>query len=799
MKITWNWLSEFVDLELSPTALGDRLTMAGLELDSIEEHGREVAGVVCAQIVRVRPHPRESRLSLCDVRSGDASPVSVVCGAPNVHAGERVAYAPPGALLPGARRIEAAEIQGETSVGMLCSEAELGLGADSSGILILPADARIGARIGEILQLEDTVLDIAVTPNRGDCLSVLGLAREIAALTGRHLRRRRITARESHEAVEDLVNIGVEDAELCRRYVGRVITGIEVGPSPLWMQYRLRAVGVRAINNIVDVTNYVMIERGQPLHAFDFDRLPQPEINVRRAGSSSRFTTLDGQERELHPDDLLIVSGDRPVAVAGVMGGADTEVHDDTRRILLESAWFHPSSVRRTAKRLGLRSEASYRFERGTDLEGVPLAADRAASMILQLAGGQLCRGRGDAYPSPHQAAPIALRLQRVTDVLGMDVSRAEIVSALKALGMAASAGARRTLTVVPPAYRSDLSREIDLIEEVARVVGYDRVPVRLPECTLAGADTDPAQTRERDAKRFLTAQGLSETVLLSFCSPRLNQIFSGFGQPRQPVIIRNPLTQEEAELRFSLCPSLLAAVRENLRQGLAEVALFSLGKVFWQDQGPAEAMRLAGVVCRTVPRVGLGSRDQLATFAVIKGIVEGLCDWLGAAETQWRPFSEGAALHPGKAATVEIDGTEIGVVGAVHPDVAEELEIDLPCWLFELDLRTLLKYCPRDFGFTDLPRFPVVVRDVAVVAEGDFGSDQVIRFVREWDKSTRLIEDVRLFDQYAGAPIPAGKKSLAYTISYRAADRTLTDAEINDVHTRLIAAMQAALSVEPR
>jgi phenylalanyl-tRNA synthetase beta chain len=794
MKVTWNWLSEFVDLELSPSALGDRLTMAGLELESIEEYGREVAGVVCAQIVRVRPHPRESRLSLCDVRAGDASTVAVVCGAPNVHAGDRVAYAAPGTLLPGSRRIEVADIQGETSAGMLCSETELGLGSDSSGILILPSDARIGARIGEILQLEDTVLDVAVTPNRGDCLSVLGLAREVAALSGRHLRRGRITVREAEEAVEDVVAIGIEDADLCRRSVGHVVSGIQVRPSPLWMQYRLRAVGVRAINNIVDVTNYVMIERGQPLHAFDFDRLPQPEIKVRCAASMSRLTTLDGQERELHAEDLLIVSGSQPVAVAGVMGGAATEVNDDTRRILLESAWFHPGSVRRTAKRLGLRSEASYRFERGTDIEGVPVAADRAASMIVQLAGGQLCRGRVDAYPSPHQAAPIALRLPRVADVLGMELSRSEIVSSLKALGMGASTGARRTLTVIPPAYRSDLSREIDLIEEVARVVGYDRVPVSLPECALTGADTSPAQRRERDVKRFLTAHGFNETVLLSFSSPRLNEVFPGLGNPRAPVLIRNPLTQEEGQLRFSLCPGLLAMVRENLRQGLPEVALFSVGKVFWQDQGPAEAPRLAGAVCRTVPRVGLGSRDQETTFPDIKGIVEGLVEWLGIDEAQWRPLTQGGALHPGKAATVEIEGKAIGVVGALHPDVAEELDVDLPCWLFELDLRTLLDYCPRDFGFTDLPRFPVVVRDVAVVADGDFGSDQVIRFVREWDKSARLIEDVRLFDQYTGAPIPAGKKSLAYTISYRAADRTLTDTEINEVHARLITALQTAL-----
>jgi phenylalanyl-tRNA synthetase beta chain len=332
MKVTWNWLSEFVDIELSPAGLAERLTMAGLELESVEEQGREIAGVICAQIVRVRPHPRSERLTLCDVRVGDGPTSKVVCGAPNVRAGERVAYAAPGVQLPGGRRIETVEIQGETSAGMLCSEAELALGPDSSGILLLDSDAPIGRGLGTILQVEDTVLDVAVTPNRGDCLSVLGLAREIAALTGRPLRRRRISARESEGAVEDLATVAIEDPELCRRYVGRVISGLEVRPSPLWMQCRLRAVGVRAINNIVDVTNYVLIERGQPLHAFDLDRLPEPGVQVRRAGAALRFTTLDGQEREMHPDDLLIVSGTQPVAVAGVMGGADTEVTESTRR-----------------------------------------------------------------------------------------------------------------------------------------------------------------------------------------------------------------------------------------------------------------------------------------------------------------------------------------------------------------------------------------------------------------------------------------------------------------------------------
>jgi len=464
MKVTWNWLAEFVEMTLPLERLAERLTLAGLEIESIEDRGRELADVCCAEIVQVRPHPHAERLSVCDVRTRGDAIAAVVCGAPNVRAGARVCHAPPGAMLPGGRRIEATEIRGVASAGMLCSEAELEIGPDDNGILILEANAPIGERVAGVLGLEDVALDIAVTPNRGDCLSVLGLAREIAALTGQRLRRQRIAVREGKEPASALIAIRIVDDDLCARYVGRVISGVGIAPSPLWMQCRLRAVGLRPINNVVDVTNYVMIERGQPLHAFDYDRLPHAEIVVRRAAAESTFTTLDGQTRTLQSNDLVIASGDQAVALAGVMGGADTEVTASTQRILLESAWFAPSTVRRTAKRLGLHSESSYRFERQTDIEGVPLAADRAAALIGELAGGTAAQGRVDVYSAVRPAAPIALRLKRVDELLGMPVTRGDVIAKLKALGMAVAPATPGTLTIVPPSYRTDLSREIDLI-----------------------------------------------------------------------------------------------------------------------------------------------------------------------------------------------------------------------------------------------------------------------------------------------------------------------------------------------
>jgi phenylalanyl-tRNA synthetase beta chain len=798
MKVTWNWLREFVDLEVSVEQLAERLTMAGLEVESVEQTGRDLAGVVCAELVRVHPHPHADRLSVCEVRPGDDSTVTVVCGATNLHAGERTAYAAPGSSLPGGRTITTTEVRGVSSAGMLCSEAELGLGGDASGILILPRDAAIGERVAVVLGLEDTVLEIAITPNRGDCLSILGIAREIAALTGQRLRRQRLAVRESGEAAADLIAIRIADPDLCNRYVGRVLADVTVAPSPAWMQHRLRAVGMRPVNNVVDVTNYVMLERGQPLHAFDYDRLPSRDILVRRAGGDARFTTLDGQERALVPDDLLITSGGVPVAIAGIMGGADTEVTDSTRRVLLESAWFAPGSVRRTARRLGLRTEASYRFERATDIEGVPLAADRAAALIARLGAASVARGRVDTYPSVQSPAPISLRLKRVAELLGMTISRAEVTARLKSLGLSVSPATGGTLTVVPPPHRSDLTREIDVIEEIVRLGGYENVPTTLPECVLSASVEEPGARAQRDLKRLLIAAGLSEAVQLSFCARRLNALFPGLEAPATPVPILNPVTQDEPEMRLSLLPGLLRGLHDNQGQGAADVALFCLSKVFWRDGTFKEALRLAAAIARKVPTAGLGGATT-AEFTDIKGLVDAVGDVLGIPEPRWVPATDLTAFHPGKTARVEIDGRSCGIVGCLHPALEEELEVAGPCWIFELDLQRLLEYCPRRTIYKDLPRFPMVVRDLAVVTKESFASDQVIRFVRAWTGGKQLIEDIFLFDQYVGPPIPPGKKSLAYAICYRAADRTLTDAEVNELHGRLIVAVCDALHVEPR
>jgi phenylalanyl-tRNA synthetase beta chain len=796
VKVTLSWLRELVRTPLDAAGVAERLTMGGLEVESVEEVGRDIAGVVVAEIASKTPHPEAEGLFICGVRTGTEAAVSVVCGATNMKPGDRVAYAPPGTVLPGGHRIEAREVRGVHSAGMLCSEAELGLSDDAGGLLILDRAAPLGERVGAYLGVEDSVLDVSVPPNRGDCLSVLGLARELAALEGSRIVRQRIAVRERGGSAADAVQVRIEDAGGCARYAARLVRNVRVAPSPRWMQWRLSAAGLRPINNVVDVTNYVMLERGQPLHAFDYARLPRPEIVVRRAGMVTTFATLDGAGRELDAADLLITTGAEPVAIAGVMGGAATEVSGATSTVLLESAWFEPGVVRRTARRLGLHSESSYRFERGVDIEGVPAALDRAAALLHDLAAGEVAPGMVDVYPHVRRSAPIEVRLKRVNDVLGTSFGRPEVIAAAKALGAAVAPGARGTVTVSPPLYRLDLTREIDVIEEVARLLGYHRIAPSMPVVALDGGRLPERMQWVRRLQRMLVARGLSEFVTFSFNGARANEIFPGLNARGEPVRLLNPMNREEAELRRSLLPGLLEGLRLNRSHGQGGVAAFSIGKVFWKTATVHEAWRLAGMVAGELPRRGLGPR-QVATFADAKGVVESICETLRVAPAVRWTRTENGPFHPGRSATMTCAGERAGTLGVLHPDLEAELQVGDADWLFELDLEKLLTYVPRRLLYRELPRFPAVVRDLAIVSDEDFASEQVIDFVRTWGNA--LVENVELFDEYAGAPIPAGRKSLAYTIRYRAPDRTLTDEEVNGVHAALTLAITQALAVELR
>ncbi len=799
MKLTLNWLREFVEIVLPLDELCDALVMAGLEVESVEERKPIWGPVEVAEIVTVVQHPNADRLRLCQVRRASGV-VSVVCGASNMQAGDKVALAPPGTDLPGNRRIERATIRGQASEGMLCAARELELPEEGDGIMILPADAPLGERFVEYVGADDVVLDLGVTPNRGDCLSVVGVAREIAALTGARLVVPPTDLDGDEPATTSLVRVNVEAPDLCPRYAARGVRGVRIGPSPLWMRTRLALVGMRPISNVVDVTNYVMVERGQPLHAFDLTRLGDRRIVVRRAGSRQAFVTLDGSPRELLPDDLVIADGREPVALAGIMGGANSEIRDTTSDVLLESAYFVPSTVRRTARRLGLISDSSYRFERGVDPEGTLAALDRAAALVAETASGAVSRGAIDRRAPRRRAAAIRLRPARVNAVLGTSFSVADIEKPLRAAGAKVEGSARSALRVIPPSYRSDLQVEVDLIEEVARLTGYDALPATTPAIIAGGPGFGPLHDPEQRLRDAVRAAGFTETVSIAMVSAEENRTFPGLPElGGGPVSLVNPPSTEAGELRRSLLPGLLHCLDENVRHGEPLVAAFAVGRVYAREgdsyhEGSTRGLLWGG----TGPPAAIGEAARPATFYDVKGALELVFERLAISGVRWEPIeSEAPYLHPGKAARIIVGGVLCGVAGALHPDVGAARGLEGDTWTTELDMLRVVQYCPRRVVFRQLPRFPAVLRDVAVVVESGFQAQQILDTMRE--VAPPLVEEVRVFDQYVGAPIPEGKKSVAYSISYRAPDRTLTDEEVNALHESLVARLIERLPVEVR
>ena len=643
---------------------------------------------------------------------------------------------------------------------------------------------------------EDWLFEIAVTPNRGDCLSLVGIAREVAALTGAVLKAPRAKTAKRDPGSSKRIALRIGDARQCARYSARVVDDVAISPSPAWLRYRLEACGIRAVNNIVDATNYVMLETGQPLHAFDFDRLARKKIIVRSAGEIRKFTTLDGVERELEGDDLLICDDDTPVALAGVMGGLDSEVTAATRAILLESANFAPAVIRRTAKRLGLHSEASHRFERGVDADGTILALDRVASLIHEIAGGSASAG-ADLYPGRAKPKALRLRQERIERLLGVSVELDQAEKLLRAIGLKTERQTKnRSLRVIVPPSRPDLTREADLIEEVARLRGYDSLPTALPQVQVA-AKIDFRLVWERRLRALLAGEGLSEAINHPFASENSNRNFPGLW-PTDPVAVINPLARENGELRASLIPGLIENLRLNLAHKAEGFHIFHLGKVFGFDGGEAtEHGVVAGLLYGARPRQGLrAGEEQPMGFLEAKGIVESVLALFRLRETAGWQRSAAKFLHPGKAADARVNDTALGYLGEIHPDLAEALGVP-PALVFELDLEKLLEYAPRRIVTQPLPRFPAVERDVAIVVDREFASQKITGWIHALGEP--WIERAEVFDQYLGAPIPDGKKSLAYRISYRAEDKTLTDMEVNEVHRRLVNRLGEVFGAEQR
>lgn len=799
MRVSLSWLAELVTWSGATAALVEQMTMVGLKVESVEEVGDVDPLVRVGRIDALEPHPQADRLRIVRIDVGEGTARTIVSAAPDLAVGQRVPVALPGATLPGDRRVDAVELRGVASHGVLCSEAELGLGDDDARVLTLD-DGAAGTAIRDLPGVRDTVVEIEVTANRGDWLSVLGVAREIAAVQGTKVRLPAAKPRETGTAASAQVTVRMDAADLCPRYCARVVRGVRVGPSPLWLRLRLRRAGMRPINAIVDATNYVMLEQGQPLHAFDLAKVGGGAIVVRRAADGERITTLDGAERALIADDLVIADARVPIAIAGVMGGADSEVTDATEDLLLESAFFQPTTVRRTSRRLGLPSQAAYRFERRVDPARVPAALDAVAALIARLTTGRVAAGVVEAFPDPSSVAPatFTFRPERAVAMLGMPLASGEIRRRMRALGMTwISEG--RALRVTPPSYRSDLAIEQDVAEELARIGGYDAVPVRLPEATLLPGEDGAARAASRRIRRLLVAEGLSEMVTLTFVDAEANRRLPGFvGAALQPIAVLNPMSSEMGELRRSPLIGLVRAARLNVAHGASFVGGFEIGKGYGRDAaGERREPRAVSILLHgSWPGRGVERTGPPLDFLDLKGVVQNLLAGLGM-EATWRPQPDGSLLHPGKSAAVVVDGRVIGVAGALHPRLAQVVDLSGEVWLCELDFREVANYRPRRVGLRPPPRFPAVTRDIAVVVDEVFLADTILQEIRVLGDP--LIETASLFDCYRGAPIEPGRKSLAYTIAYRAADRTLTDDEVNAAHQRVRDHLAARFPIELR
>ena len=797
MRIPYRWLREFVDTDLPPRDVADRLTMAGIETALVAEGASELSGLVVAEVLDVAPHPAGGALRICEVSTGGER-YRVVCGAPNVRAGARAAFAPPGAALPAGRRVAAATIRGTASEGMLCSEAELGVGEDAGGILLLGPDAPVGGDLVNHLGLDDAILEVEVTPNRPDCLSILGIAREVAALAGGRLRPPDCSVRESPSVTTAGWRITIEDPQLCPRYAARLIADVTVGPSPSWLAQRLRAVGLRPINNVVDVTNYVLWELGHPLHAFDGDLLTDRHVVIRRARPGEALVTLDGQSRSLGDAMLVIADAARAVAVAGVMGGANSEVRGSTRTVLLESAYFAPASIRRTAKALGLSTEASYRFERGADIEGLRDALDRAARLIAELGAGQVASGVLDAYPAPRRPLAVPLRLDRIQRVVGACPPRPVVASILRGLGFP---GTEREggFEVVVPAFRRDVAIEDDLVEEVARIWGYDKIPSTLPSGTLALTRRPRHMLAQDTVRRVLTAAGCQEAVSLSQIDPAHLRHLELLPDDPRVVALQNPLAADRSVLRPTLLFGLLEALATNVRRQMPDVRLFEIGRVF-EGRGagtlPREDTRVGLVLTGLrAPRTWYSTRARVDAFDA-KGAVEGIVEALGRGEVGTEPAAV-SYLEDGRAVSISVQGTPVGTVGELHPDVQKAFDLPAPVFVAELSLDAIEALPSRAIQYRPLARYPGIQRDLAIVVSADMPSADVSRAIEA--VRPPWLRRVALFDVYEGAQVGPGRKSLAYGLLYQADDRTLTDADVNRAHAEVVEQLRAALGAEVR
>lgn len=789
MRISLAWLKDYIGLDVAVDQLVHDLTMLGLEIEAVHRPGDEITQVKIGRILSIEPHPEADKIVVCKTDVGEGEPLQICCGAKNMKVGDKVPTAVVGATLPGGFSIGRRKMRGVESSGMMCSARELGLGENHEGLLILPEEGfPVGADAKPLLGLDDVILEIEVTPNRGDWASYLGVARELSAHYRTPWRRPDVSLTEIDAESVSFSSVSVESPDLCPRYLGRVCLDVKVGPSPDWLARRVAAAGMRSINNVVDITNYVLLETGQPLHAFDLDKLAGNGIVVRRARPGESIRTLDGEVRALAEDMLVIADAERPQCVAGIMGGAESEVTAGTTRIFLESAWFLPASVRKTSRALNLASESSQRFQRGADPAMAAFALDRAAALLAQVAGAHIARGALDHYPNPLPVAETTLRHARVAALLGVDIPADAQRGHLTRLGFEVIESGGEATRFRAPTWRPDIHGEADLIEEIARLHGFDNIPARLPRLPQVQATLAPEERLVRRLRRFLVDQGLTETMHWTFTNEE-DVRKAGLPADAHPMVrLQNPLSERHATMRPSLVPAMLNCLRHNINHGRRSAALFEIGPVYrpaapGADHPVTQYPRLAVALTGAADAAHWSRPERPADFYDLKGMAEAALEHFGL--TAGFSALECDTYQPGQSADIAVGGTPVGRLGKVSHTVLDNFGIGQEVFLLEVDLEPLWALLPEPAQFTDLPEFPASLRDLAVVVDRSKPAGSLLETARE--AGGKLLAEAFIFDIYTGKPIPEDKKSVALGLSFQSPERTLTDKDTEKAVQRIL------------
>jgi phenylalanyl-tRNA synthetase beta chain len=799
MLLPIEWAKRYVEIDLDTKELATKMIMTGSNVEEIITLGQDISNVVVGKILSVERHPDADKLVVCQVDVGEET-IQIVTGAPNVAAGQLVPVAVHGAKLPGGVTIKRGKLRGVVSQGMMCSGEELELkdsdypGAEVDGIMILREDYPLGMDIKEALEIGGDVIDFEITSNRPDCLSVVGMAREIAVTTGKAWSMPTIEVKPGVGNIQDELKVTVENPELCPRYIARVVKDIKIEPSPRWMRRRLAAAGIRPINNIVDITNYVMLELGQPMHAFDMDKVEGRKIVVRTARPGETLVTLDDKKRDLTPDMLVIADANKPIGIAGVMGGANSEITEETKAIVFESALFQGSSVRLTSKALGLRSESSSRFEKGLDINMALTAIDRAVQLVQELGAGTVMEGRIDVLASSAstEKKKLTVKWNTINNLLGLKLSVEEIADILTRLGLEITVDGD-TMTAVVPTYRNDIEGVADLAEEVARIYGYDRIPMTLMEGSASKGTKTEDQKLIDNVKQALTGMGMYETITYSFTSPTIYTSIGITDSADFPPVVKiaNPLGEDQSIMRTTMIPNMLEVLSRNFNHRLESCSIFEINPIFLPKSLPLTDLP------DEILTLAMGQYGEDSDFYAFKGKIEAVAALLGLDGKLSFQAAKHPALHPGRTAEVFVNGLSVGIFGEVHPKVAENYEMDIRIMIGELNLQTMLELADTNRQYKALPRYPAVTRDLALVVEKKVLAAQILDTIKK--AGGKILEDVYLFDIYEGSQIPEGCKSMAYALTYRDSERTLKDEEVNKAHQKILSALEKEVGAKLR